>query len=228
MSQDPSRQDLLTALRILEANGIIDFNGHASQRQGSGALINSGRSVRSRLSDADLVTVDENGEGRPGTDAPPMEVHLHMAIYRRRPDVGAIVHGHPTWSTLLSSTGTPYTPVYPQGTLLGGALPVFASPRSINKPEVGGQVAELLADGCAVLLRAHGMVVAAADIRSATVLALYLEENAKRQCLAAPLGEPYRFSADEIEASRAGLNKPNLFAKAWDYYAAKLPGGSDR
>jgi hypothetical protein len=32
MGQDPSRHDLLTALRILEANGIIDFNGHASQR----------------------------------------------------------------------------------------------------------------------------------------------------------------------------------------------------
>ena len=222
MGHDPSRHDLLTALRILEANGIIDFNGHASQRQDSGALINSGRSVRSRLTDADLVAVDENGEGRLGADAPPMEVHLHMAIYRRRPDVGAIVHGHPTWSTLLSSTGTPYTPVYPQGALLG-ALPVFASPRSINKPDVGRQVAELLGDNCAVLLRAHGMVVAAADIRTATVLSLYLEENAKRQCLAAPLGEPYRFSQEEIAASRAGLNKPNLFAKAWDYYAAKLP-----
>lgn len=223
MGPDHSRHDLFTALRILEASGIIDFNGHASQRQDSGALINSGRSVRSRLTDADLVLVDENGEGRrPGADAPPMEVHLHMAIYRRRPDVGAIVHGHPTWSTLLSSTGTPYTPVYPQGCLLG-RLPVFASPRSINKPDVGRQVAELLGDGCAVLLRAHGMVVAAADIRTATVLSLYLEENAKRQCLAASLGEPYRFSPDEIEAARAGLNKPNLFAKAWDYYAAKLP-----
>jgi L-fuculose-phosphate aldolase len=221
MSEDQSRQDLLTALRILEANGIIDFNGHASQRQGSGAVINSGRSVRSRLTESDFVLVDENGEGRPGADAPPMEVHLHMAIYRRRSDVGAIVHGHPTWSTLLSSTGTPYTPVYPQGTLLG-ALSVFPSPRSINKPDVSRQVAELLGDGCAILLRAHGMVVAAADIRSATVLALYLEENARRQCLAAPLGEPYRFSPEEIEASRAGLNKPNLFAKAWDYYAAKL------
>ena len=222
MNKDSSRQDLLTALRILEANGIIDFNGHASQRQGSGALINSGRSVRSRLSDADLVAVDENGEGRRSADAPPMEVHLHMAIYRSRMDVGAVVHGHPTWSTLLSSTGTPYTPVFPQGCLLG-TPPVFASPRSINKPEVGRQVAELLGDGCAVLMRAHGMVVAAADVRTATVLALYLEENARRQCLAAPLGEPYRFSPEEIEASRTGLNKPNLIAKAWDYYAAKLP-----
>ena len=221
MSGDEARGDLLTALRILEANGIIDFNGHASIRQGAGALINSGRSVRSRLTDADLVGVDADGRGRAGIDAPPMEVHLHTAIYRRRPDVKAVVHGHPTWSTLLSSTGTPYTTVYPQGALLGSP-PVYASPRSINTPGIGSQVAELLGDGCAVLMRAHGVVVAAADIRTAAVLALYLEENARRQCLAVPLGEPYRFSCDEIEACREGLNKPNLFAKAWDYYAAKL------
>lgn len=221
MSEDLTRTDLLTALRILEANGIVDFNGHASLRLGSGALINSGRSVRSRLTDADLLTVDANGAGAPGADAPPMEVHLHVEIYRRRPDVGAVVHGHPTWSTLLSSTGTPYAPVYPQGALLG-SLPVFASPRSINNPDVGRQVADLLADGGAVLMRAHGMVVAGLDIRTATILALYLEENARRQCLAAPLGEPYRLSPAEIDGARAGLSKPSLIAKAWEYYAAKL------
>lgn len=223
MSPDPTRQDLLTALRILEANGIVDFNGHASLRQGAGALINSGRSVRSRLTDADIVAVDRDGNGRSGDDAPPMEVHLHAEIYRARPDVGAVVHGHPTWSTLLSSTGTPYAPVYPQGALLG-PLPVFASPRSINNPEVGRQVTELLGAGSAVLMRAHGMVVVGPDIRTATVLALYLEENARRQCLAAPLGEPYRLSPAEIDGARAGLSKPNLITKAWDYYAAKLPG----
>ena len=221
MTEGQSRDDLLTALRILEANGIIDLNGHASIRQGAGALINSGRSVRSRLADADLVPVDAEGQGQSAADAPPMEVHLHAAIYRLRPDVGAVVHGHPTWSTLLSSTSTPYTTVYPQGALVGSPA-VYASPRSINTPEIGGKVAELLGNGCAMLMRAHGMVIAAADIRSATVLALYLEENARRQCLAAPLGRPYHFSPEEVEACRKGPNKPTLFAKAWNYYAAKL------
>ena len=221
MSADQARTDLLMALRILEANGIIDFNGHASLRHDAGALINSGRSVRSRLTDADLVAVDANGQGQAGADAPPMEVHLHAQVYLRRPEVGAVVHGHPTWSTLLSSTGTPYVPVYPQGALLG-TLPVFASPRSINNADIGRQIAELLGTGSAVLMRAHGMVVAGPDIRTATVLALYLEENARRQCLAAPLGKPYELSPAEIEGARAGLSKPNLIAKAWEYHAAKL------
>jgi L-fuculose-phosphate aldolase len=221
MEADIVRGELLTALRILEANGIIDFNGHASVRLPSGCLINSGRSVRSRLTDADIVETDETGKPRAGTDAPPMEIPIHSEIYRRRPDVGAIVHGHPTWSPLLSSTGKPYRPVFPQGALLGD-LPVFPSPLSINTPELGRQVADAMGDGTAILLRAHGMVVVAPDLRTATITALYLEENARRQCLSTQLGQPYELSAEEIAACRANLDKPHLFTKAWDYYAAKL------
>ena len=221
MSAEGLGGELLTALRILEKNGIVDFNGHVSVRHAAGCLVNSGRSVRSALTEADIVAVDAEGVAAVGADAPPMEIPIHAEIYRHPPDVGAVVHGHPIWSTLLSSTGSAYEPVFPQGALLG-PLAVFASPLSINRPDLGRTVAELLADGPAVLLRAHGIVVAGPDLRTATVLALYLEENARRQCLAAPLGKAYVLSADEVAACRANLDRPNLFAKAWDYYAAKL------
>jgi ribulose-5-phosphate 4-epimerase/fuculose-1-phosphate aldolase len=181
MARGEIHTELLTALRILEANRIIDFNGHVSVRQDFGCLINSGRSIRSRLTVADLVTVDGYGKPIGGADAPPMEVHIHTELYRRRPDVGAIVHGHPIWSSLLSSTGTRFRPVFPQGALLG-ELPVSPSPLSVNTAALGREVADLLGDGAALLLRAHGIIVAGTDLRTATVRALYLEENARRQC----------------------------------------------
>ncbi|SON57786.1 L-fuculose phosphate aldolase [Hartmannibacter diazotrophicus] len=217
-----SRADLLTGLRILEANGLIDFNGHASIRTEGGLVINSGKSVRSRLSADDLVTADQAGTVAPGCDAAPMEVHIHTEIYRRRPDVGAVVHGHPFWSTLLSSSGLDFAVVFAQASLLGDVM-LYPSPLSINTPTLGGEVADRLGDRRAVLLRAHGIIVAAADIRTATVLALYLEDNARRQCLAAQMGgSSYCFSADEIAVSRKNLDRPNLYAKAWDYFEAKL------
>ena len=103
-----------------------------------------------------------------------------------------------------------------------GPLPVLPSPLSVNRPELGRELAAMLGNGPAILLRAHGMVVVGPDVRTAAVRALYLEENARRQCLAAPLGRPYVLSAGEIDACRKNLDKPNLFAKAWDYYVAKL------
>jgi len=216
--------DLLTSLRILEANGIIDFNGHVSLRYGEGCLINSGKSVRSALARGDIVATDADGEPLDGADAPPMEIHIHTEIYRARPDVQAVVHGHPFWSTMLSSISMPYRPVFPQGALLP-VLPVFPSPLSINTAEVGHTVAKCLGNNPAILLRSHGMATCGPDLRTATVLALYLEENARRQCEAMALGKPYLLSSDDIAACRRNLDKPNLFGKAWDYYAAKITRG---
>lgn len=228
MADDSAIDDVLTSLRILEANGIVDFNGHVSVRRDSGCLINSGRSVRSAPTRDDIVAADADGAVAPGVDAPPMEIHIHSEIYRARPDVGAVVHGHPLWSTLLSSTGTPYRPVFPQGALIA-APPVFPSPLSINTTELGKAVANAMASSTAILLRSHGVVVAAPNLMTATVLALYLEENARRQCEAARIGSAYVLSDEEVAACRANLDKPNLFGKAWDHFRAKLdPAGARR
>jgi L-fuculose-phosphate aldolase len=214
--------DLIDALHMLEAQGIIDFNGHASLRAGAASFaINSGRSVRCALEPRDIVTVDLDGRLLEGGDAPPQEYHIHSEIYRRRSDVGAIVHAHPKWSTFLTMTGRKIEPVFPQGALLGD-LEVFDSPLSVSTREMGGQVADALADARAILLRSHGTIVVGADIKEAFCLAVYLEENAYRQYMALALGQPYAFGAEEIASCRKSLWKPHLFQKAWDYYRAKL------
>lgn len=75
-----------------------------------------------------------------------------------------------------------------QGALLGD-IPIFQSPRSVNNKETGDKVAETLGEGKAALLKAHGSVLVAQDVLEATVMAVYLELNAERQVLAAPMGE---------------------------------------
>lgn len=169
----------------------------------------------------DFVIVGPNGEISEKTPRPPAELPLHVAIYRARPDVQAVVHGHPQWSTLLSSAGRAYQVTMAQGALLG-EIPMFSSPLSMNNSEIGNALAELLGDGRAALLRAHGSVVVGKDVLEATVLAIYLELNAERQVRAAALGEPYVFSDDEIRAFQKGLEKRGLFEKCWNYYLAKF------
>jgi ribulose-5-phosphate 4-epimerase/fuculose-1-phosphate aldolase len=216
--------DLIDALHMLEAQGIIDFNGHASLRAGPTSFaINSGRSVRCALRPGDIVTVDLDGRLVEGYDAPPQEYHIHSEIYRRRNDVGAIVHAHPKWSTFLTMASREIEPVFPQGALLGD-LKVFDSPLSVSTREMGGRVADTLADDRAALLRSHGTIVVGADIKEAFCLTVYLEENAYRQYMALALGQPYAFSAEEIASCRRSLWKPHLVQKAWDYYRAKLGG----
>ena len=216
------RQQLTQGISILERLGIIDFNGHFSVRLDDGnILINTGSSVRSAIGPEDFVIVGADGEIFEESPRPPAELPLHVAIYRARTDVQAVVHGHPQWSTLLSSTGRPYEVTMAQGALLG-AVPVFSSPLSMNNAEIGNALAEMLGDGRAALLRGHGSVVVGQDVLEATVLAIYLELNAERQVRAATLGKPYVFSDEEIRAFQKGLEKRGLFEKCWNYYLAKF------
>jgi L-fuculose-phosphate aldolase len=213
---------LVDAIRMLERAGIIDHNGHASARRDAHSFyINAGAAVRGSLTVEDIVTVDLDGNLIEGTAKPPLEFHIHSEIYRARPDVRAVMHTHPQWSTFLTMTGVRYQPVYAQGVLLGD-IPMMDSPLSVNTRAAGAQLAATLGRGPAALLKAHGAVTVGADVVEAFVLAAYLEENAYRQYMAMQIGQPYVFSDAEQEACRAKLWSSSLFQKTWDHYYAKL------
>lgn len=219
-TQDLKAQ-LALCLRMLERAGIIDYNGHASIRHEDGMLINIGSAQRSRLTADDICLVDLDGTVIEGRGKPPLEFHLHAGLYRARPDVGAICHAHPKWSTYLTMTGHAYLPVFAQGTLVH-PVPLLDTPESINSPEMAARLAATLGDGPAALMKSHGAVTVGATITEAFVLLNYLEENAERQYRALQIGTPYVFSDDEIAAARAKLHNPGLFQRTWDHHAARL------
>jgi L-ribulose-5-phosphate 4-epimerase len=217
------RQDLADALRMLEQAEVIDFNGHMSCRvPGTDRyLINSGKSVRSALTAADIIEIGLDGTPVGTQVVPPMEFHIHSEIYRRRPDVNAVAHTHPVWSTLFSMTGEKVLPVTMQAAVMG-PIQFFAKTASINQKPLAEELAAALGSHRVVMLKSHGAVVAGADIVEAFVLAIYLEETARRQYMARALGTPYTLSAEEVATIGANLRKPHLFRKVWDYHHAKL------
>jgi L-fuculose-phosphate aldolase len=222
-AQSDPRRLLVDAIRMLEQAGIVDHSGHCSiRRDGNSFFINSGASVRGALTRDDIVAVDLDGNLLEGAQRPPLEFHIHAGIYRARPDVGAVAHTHPKWSTYLSMTGHAFRVVYAQASLLGD-VPVMDSPLSVNTRERGEELAALLGAGRAVLLKAHGATIVGADMLECFALAVYLEENAERLYRALLIGEPYVFSAEEQRICRRNLGAPNLIRKAWDHYRSKLP-----
>jgi L-fuculose-phosphate aldolase len=219
---DTYRSELIQAISLLEKLGIIDFNGHFSTRLSDGnILINTGASVRCNLNNADFVIVNKDGEFSEDDPKPPAELPLHLAVYESRPDVASIVHCHPKWSTLLSSTGHNYQVTMPQGALLGN-VPLFDSPMSVNNSKIAAAVAKKLGNKKAALLKAHGSVVTGIDILEATVMAIYLELNAERQAQGLLLGKAYVFSDEEAASLSKGLYKRGLFEKCWNFYISKF------
>lgn len=217
------KQTLADAIRMMERAGVIDFNGHFSARLPGTEhmLINSGKSVRSALTAADIITIDMNGKPLDGSDVPPMEFHIHAEIYRRRADVQAVVHTHPMYSTLFTMAGKPILPVIMQAAVLG-EIQYFDKTASINTRPLGEALAAALGEHRVCVLRSHGAVAAAGGVMDAFVLGCYLEETAERQFLSSQLGEPHVLTREEVAVISGNLWKPNLIRKVWDYHHAKL------
>jgi ribulose-5-phosphate 4-epimerase/fuculose-1-phosphate aldolase len=217
------KQQLVDCIRMLESADIIDYNGHASiLLDGGHMLINIGSCQRSSLTTADICTIDMEGQVVDGAKGkPPLEFHLHAGVYRARPDVKAVVHAHPKWSTYLTMTGHDYLPVYAQGSLVY-PVPVLDSPNSINNRRMADRLAATLGDRPAAMMKSHGAVTVGKDIVEAFVLANYMEENAHRQYMATQIGKPYAFDAQELALCREKLWSETLFKRCWDHFQAKL------
>jgi L-fuculose-phosphate aldolase len=150
-------------------------------------------------------------------------VYIHSEIFRARPDVGAVIHTHPTHTVALSHTGRPLRPLSQGGAIFADALPVFAGTMDlIRTPEMGRAVAEALGPHNAVLMRGHGVTVAGATLEQAVVLAVMLEEAAKIQLLAdAAGGSVAEFPPEDVARLRNNLMSPEQFVVNFDYLARK-------
>jgi L-fuculose-phosphate aldolase len=221
-SPNEIKQELVDAIRMLERAEYIDHNGHCSARRDATSFyINSGASMRGALTVDDIVAIELEGALVEGTAKPPLEFPIHAEVYRARPEVNAVFHTHPKYSTYLTMTGTKYQPVYAQGVLLGD-IPVMDSPLSVNTKPMGEKMVAILGNNPAVLLKAHGVVAVGTDIVECFALAAYVEENAYRQYMAMQIGTPYVFSEAEQQACREKLWTPSLFKKTWDHYRSKI------
>lgn len=226
MNETEQKNQIVRCIRMLEHNGILDYNGHASIRlPDNRMLINTGSCQRSQLTVDDICTIDFDGNVLAGDGKPPLEFHLHAGVYKARPDVDSVIHAHPNWSTILSTAGVEYLPVYAQGSLVY-PLPVLDSPDSINNPVMAKRLTDTLSDRPAALMKAHGAVTTGKTIVDAFVLMNYLEDNAERQYMSAQIGTPYAFSAEELALCREKLWNANLFKRTWDHFSAKLDEGA--
>lgn len=220
------KQRIVQCIRMLELSGIMDYNGHASVRLDDGRmLINIGSCQRSQVTQGDIVTIGLDGNVIEGQGKPPLEFHLHAGIYKARSDVDAVIHCHPNWSTILTTAGAEYLPVYAQGSLVY-PLPILDSPDSINNVDMAKRLTDLLGDRPAALMKAHGAVTTGKSIVDAFVLLNYLEDNAQRQYMAQQIGTPYSFTPEEIALCREKLWNENLFKRTWDHFSAKLGEGA--
>lgn len=187
------REQLVRAGEILASEGYADLTlGHVSARvpDSDSFLIKRKGMAIDEVRLEDVVEVGFDGALRDDGD---FELHLenviHAEIYRARPDVGAVVHGHPPYATALAATTADLAILGHDAVLFADGLGRYDdSIDLVTTPTEGAAVAQALGSRRAVLLANHGVVVVGNDVPWAVLAAVTLERAVVIQSIATNLG----------------------------------------
>lgn len=233
MAPDSVVEDLVTANHILANEGFVQAFGHVTARDpdDENRMIVSSYQSPALVSEEDLIRMTLDGEIlTDDVDEIYSENVIHRAIYRNRPEVNAVAHGHPDELIPFCDTDVEIKPVTHQGTPFNEGVPTFEDydderGRMIVTEAEGDRMARHLEDNRAQLLKQHGANVVGESVREATVLAEHLMNNARQQLAALSIGTPDYFTepADLIAATVEGtVLKPRTIDRAWDYMEYQL------
>jgi HCOMODA/2-hydroxy-3-carboxy-muconic semialdehyde decarboxylase len=221
--------ELVVANRILANEGVLDGYGHVSARNPANAshyLLARSRAP-ALVAAGDIVEYDLDSVAVAGAPAAGyIERFIHGEIYRKRPDVMAIVHCHCPDVIPFAATAVPMRPLYHMASFIGGGVPIFeirsvagSSDMLIRTPALGKALATTLENKSAALMRGHGAVVAAPSLHVVVGEAYYLNLNARLQLQALQLSGDKIVYLDAQEAKQASQD----YERSWDFWKSRLP-----
>ncbi|MFZ5591471.1 MAG: class II aldolase/adducin family protein [Bacillota bacterium] len=151
-----------------------------------------------QLVPTDIVCLDGEGNVVRGNLRPSSEYLLHLAIYRRRSDVRAIVHTHSIYASALAALRQELPPLLEEtAQVAGGAVPCTPYARA-GTVQLAEAAAATLGQGNAVLLANHGVVGVGRGLDEALTVCQVVEKSAMVYLLARSIGRPHILPPDEV------------------------------
>jgi L-ribulose-5-phosphate 4-epimerase len=154
-----------------------------------------------RMTPEDMVVVDLDGKIVEGKRGPSSDTASHLYVYRRREDVGSVVHTHSTYATARAATGRAIPCcLTAMADEFGGPVPCGGY-AAIGTEEIGVQIVENIGHSPAILLAKHGVFTIGPTIEKAVQAAVMVEDVARTVAIAKGIGEVAELPAADIEAN---------------------------
>ena len=186
---------------LLYERGYVAANdGNLSVRVDDDRLLITPSGVsKGRMTPEMLLLTDLDGNVLEGDRHPSSEGKMHLEVYHRRGDVGAVVHAHPPVSTAFAvcrqGLETPYLAELVVGL---GAVPCTPQFAMLSTEEVPESIVPYLADHNAVLLANHGALAWGASLWEAFDRLETVEHTAKIVLNARLLGGGVPLNEEEV------------------------------
>ncbi|MCJ8502790.1 class II aldolase/adducin family protein [Desulfatitalea alkaliphila] len=149
------------------------------------------------LTPADMVSCDGRGAVAAGERRPSSELDFHLALYRHRPDIGAVVHTHSVFATTLACMHREILPVHYLVGFAGPKVPL-APYATFGTPALARSITDTIGDHNAVLLANHGLVAVGATLAKAFDVAEEIELVARIYYQTLVAGEPRLLSDTQM------------------------------
>jgi len=163
----------------------------------------------------DICVVDLEGKQLAGKRKRTSEILLHLAIYKARADVKAVVHSHPPHATAFAIAGVDLpTCIHPEAEVFLGAVKTakYVTP---GDTRLGESILPYVKDSNTILLQNHGTVTFDKDLENAYYKLEIVDAYARILLLAKQVGSIRPLDGNEMKElldlkMRFGLEEPRL------------------
>ena len=200
------REEVLEIGHQMKAYGLIAQAGGTvcarDPESGLIAITASGMSYED-MTWQDVLIIDQEKNLLAGDRRISVATDMFLTIFKKRPDVNALIHTHSRYATAYATVKKPIPVITTtQGNIVGGEVPV------VQTVHVGpydqafyDEIADTLGSGWACNLAAHGPICAGTDLDMALDVSVTIEVTAHTAWIAKFLGEPYQLTNEEIQGS---------------------------
>jgi ribulose-5-phosphate 4-epimerase/fuculose-1-phosphate aldolase len=157
----------------------------------------------------------------------PNELPIHGEIYKKRSDIGCVIHAHPKEALICGITELELRPIFGAFNIRAmrmalEGIPVFPRSYLVNPPALATPMIEIMSEKTICLMKGHGITVVGKTIEETTVRALDFNVLARATLQVVQTGRKAQdISPDDI-AKLPDLGSTFNDTWVWRYYARKL------
>jgi L-fuculose-phosphate aldolase len=215
------REQLATCTRILAMQQLLGLFGHISVFDPKSRRVYMSPAMgfdKAEVGTDDIVVGDLDGKPFEEKQRFAIEWPIHMALHATRDDAIAVAHLHAPHAILFSVSDRPFAPMTLEGTVFSGGLPVYDDPQLVTTMERGKVLARAIGDRPALLMRGHGIAVAARSIEEMLYCSFLLEDESCKHVRASALGSYKCWDEQAAKTYNASVEFSSRAHRCWHYF----------
>lgn len=165
------------------------------------AITPSGRDYMT-LVPSDIAIVNMKGEWVDGNYKPSSELPLHLAVYRARQDVGALIHTHSIYASACAAARRSIPAIIEDVAMMNGGDIEVAKYAANGSAELAANTVRALGEHQSVLLANHGMLGCGSNLKEAMTMCELVEKTARIFIAAQSLGGAVELDRDDVMRMR--------------------------